>query len=302
VTPHRARGSTRPAAATPGAAPPRGSNGQGRSPHVVIRPGKALFRLELFTLWEYREVLYFLVWRDLKIRYKQTVIGAAWAVLQPMLTMAIATIIFGHVARVPSNGLPYPVFVYTALLPWMYFAQALAYTTASLVNDQTLLTKIYFPRLFIPLAAAVRPGVDAGFAFLVLVPLLVWLRIPPTPRVLALPLFAFLAVVSALAVGLWLSALNVRYRDVAYTIPFVTQIWMFLSPVVYPASLIPRRWRVLYGLNPLTGVIEGFRWSLLGNPTPDFALIVVSSLMVLALLAGGLVFFQQMERTFADMV
>jgi lipopolysaccharide transport system permease protein len=273
-----------------------------REPTVVIQPGKGLFHLDLDAVWQYRELLYFLIWRDIKVRYKQTVIGGAWAILQPLMTMLIFTVIFGNFVKIPSDGLPYPVFAYAGLLPWIYFSQAIGRGGAGLVNDASLIRKVYFPRLIIPLALAAAPAVDFFLSFLVLVGMMAWSGIAPTRGVLALPLFLFLAFLTALSASLWLSALNVRYRDVGHTIPFLTQIWMYASPVVYPASIVPEQWRLLYSLNPMAGVIEGFRWALLGRKSPDIMAMAVSAAVVLALLAGGILYFKRMERTFADVI
>jgi lipopolysaccharide transport system permease protein len=269
---------------------------------IIIQPGRGLFHLELKAIWHYRELLYFLIWRDVKVRYKQTSIGAGWAIFQPLMTMIIFTMVFGNFAKIPSDGLPYPIFAYTALLPWNNFAQAIGRSGVSLVGSANLISKVYFPRLIIPLSAAVAPLVDFAIAFVILLAMMAWLGIAPTWGVLALPLFLLLALATALAVGLWLSALDVRYRDVGYTIPFVVQIWMYASPVAYPVSLVPERWRLLYSLNPMAGVIEGFRWALLGKGNPDFGVMVASAVVVMALLLGGIVYFRQMERTFADVV
>jgi lipopolysaccharide transport system permease protein len=271
-------------------------------PTFVIRPQSGLGSLDVAALWEYRELLYFLVWRDVKVRYKQTFIGAGWAIFQPAMSMAIFTVVFGNFANMPSDGLPYPVFAYTALLPWTYFSQALSRSGAGLVNNANLITKVYFPRLLIPLGDVIAPAVDFLFAFLVLLGLMAWFGIAPTWGVLTLPLFFLLAMLTALAIGLWLSPLNAKYRDVGHTIPFLIQVWMFASPVVYPVSLIPESWRLVYSLNPMVGVIEGFRWALLGKENPDFALMLVSVAVVLVLLAGGIVFFKRMERTLADLI
>lgn len=271
-------------------------------PSITIRPRRGLIDLDLAAVWEYRELLYFLVWRDVKVRYKQTFIGAAWAIFQPAMTMAIFTVVFGNLAKVPSDGLPYSVFAYTALVPWTYFSQALSRCGAGLVSNANLITKVYFPRLIIPIADVITPAVDFLFAFVLLLGMIAWFGIAPTWGLLAVPLFLLMAMVTALAVGLWLSPLNVRYRDVGHTIPFVLQFWMFASPVVYPVSLVPEPWRLIYSLNPMVGVIEGFRWGLLGKENPDFLPILVSVAAVLALLAGGLVFFKRMERTFADVI
>jgi lipopolysaccharide transport system permease protein len=269
---------------------------------IVIQPGGGLFHLELKSIWQYRELLYFLIWRDVKVRYKQTAIGAGWAIFQPLITMMIFTVIFGTFAKIPSDGLPYPIFAFAALLPWNYFAQAIGRSSVSLVGSANLISKVYFPRLIIPLSAAVAPLVDFAVAFVILLAMMAWFGIAPTWGVLAMPLFLLLALATAVAVGLWLSALDVRYRDVGYTIPFVVQIWMYLSPVAYPVSLMPESWRLLYSLNPMAGVIEGFRWALLGKGNPDFGVMTASTVMVMALLLGGIVYFRQMERTFADVV
>jgi lipopolysaccharide transport system permease protein len=271
-------------------------------PTVLIQPSRGLFNLDLAAVWEFRELLYFLVWRDVKVRYKQTIIGGAWAILQPLLTMVVFTVIFGHFAKIPSDGLPYSIFTYTALLPWNYFSQAITRGGASLVGDSKLLQKIYFPRLVIPLAAVTAPLIDFLVSFLVLLAMMLWFGIALRWTVLALPLFLLLALITALAVGLWLSPLNVRYRDIGHTIPFLTQFWLFASPVAYPLSLVPEKWRLLYGLNPMVGVIEGFRWAVLGQEGPAFGVMAVSAIVVLALLLTGTVFFRRMERTFADVI
>ncbi len=271
-------------------------------PTVDIQPSQSLFQLDLHAVWQYRELLYFLIWRDVKVRYKQTVIGGAWAILQVVMTMVVFTVIFGNFAKIPSDGLPYPIFVYSALLPWNYFSQAIARSGASLVGSANLISKVYFPRLIVPVSAALAPLVDFAIAFVVLLGMMVWFGVVPTRAMLALPVFLLLALVTALAVGLWLSALNVRYRDVGHTIPFLTQFWMFASPVVYPVSLVPERWRVLFSLNPMVGVIHGFRWALLGKESPDFRIMAVSAAAVLAALLGGVIYFKRTERTFADVV
>lgn len=271
-------------------------------PIVRIEPPRSWVALRLPDLWEYRELLYFLVWRDLKIRYKQTIFGASWAVLQPLTTMVIFTVIFGRFVKVPSDGLPYSIFAYTALLPWNYFASALNRCIGSVVGDAHLISKVYFPRLILPIAGTLSGIVDFLISFTLVLGMMVWYGFGFRWVMLTVPLFLFFALLTALAVGLWLSALNVRYRDVGHTIPFLIQIWMFCSPVVYPVSMIPEKYRLLYGLNPMAGVIEGFRWALLGKASPDFSLMAVSGIAVLAILAGGLFFFKNMERTFADVV
>lgn len=272
------------------------------SPLIVIRPSRGWVPLNLKDLWEYRELLYFLVWRDVKVRYKQTVLGAAWAIIQPFFTMVVFSIVFGRLAKIPSDGLPYPIFAYCALLPWQLFAHALTESGNSLVANQNLITKVYFPRLVIPLSAVLAGLVDFGIAFMVLLGMMAHYGIVPTAAVAALPLFLLLALGTALGVGLWLSALNVQYRDVRYTIPFLTQFWLFATPVAYPASLVPDFWRPLLGLNPMAGVVEGFRWALLGTAQTPGPLLAVSVTVVFALLVGGLHYFRRMEKTFADVV
>lgn len=269
---------------------------------IRIEPSRGWVSVKLSELWTYRELLYFLVWRDVKVRYKQTVIGIGWTILQPLTTMVIFTMIFGNFAKVPSDGVPYPVFVYTALLPWNLFAGALNRCTVSLVGNANLITKVYFPRLIVPASAVISGIIDFAIAFVFLLGIMLWFNIVPTWDAIALPIFLLLTLITALAVGLWLSALNVRYRDVGHTIPFLIQVWMFLSPVAYPASLVPEKWRLLYSLNPMAGVIEGFRWALVGKESPAFELIAISTGIVVALLLGGLVYFKRMERTFADVI
>jgi len=273
-----------------------------KKPFAVIQAHKGLFQLDLGSIWHYRELLYFLVWRDVLTRYKQTAIGATWVILQPLINMILFTLIFSRLAKIPSDGIPYPVFAFTALLPWTYFSQALAKTSGSVVGSSNLVTKIYFPRLLIPIAAAIAPVVDLIFSFLVLLVLMVWFNVVPTWGLLVLPFFLCLAIMTALAVGLWSSALNVKYRDVGSIIPFVAQIWMYASPVAYPVSMVPEKWRMLYSLNPMVGVIEGFRWALLGKGNPDFMVMAVSTVAVAALLAGGVVYFKAMEQSFADVI
>jgi lipopolysaccharide transport system permease protein len=272
------------------------------APKVVIEPTRGFFDLGLKGVWEHVELLYFLVWRDVTVRYKQTAIGISWAVLQPLLTMILFTVIFGYLARIPSDGLPYPLFAYTALLPWMYFSEALTRGGGSLVSNSDLISKVYFPRLIIPLSAVLTPAVDFVLCFVILLGLMAWYGVTPTWHVVALPVFLLLAFMTALAVVLLLSPLHVRYRDVRYVIPFLAQFWMYASPVIYPVSLIPEQWRLLYSLNPMVGVIEGFRWALLGKQSPDFMVMAVSAAVVLLLLLCGVVSFRRMERTFADVV
>lgn len=271
-------------------------------PVLVLKPSRGFLKLNLRDLWEYRELLGFLVWRDIKVRYKQTALGAAWAILQPVMTMVVFSVFFGRLAKVPSDGIPYPVFAFAALLPWQLFAYALSESGNSLVSNQNLITKVYFPRLVIPIAAVLAGLVDFAIAFVVLLGLMFYYRIVPTAAVVFLPLFLLLAVMTALALGLWLSALNVKYRDVRYTMPFLTQFWMFATPVAYPSSLIPEQWRALYGLNPMAGVVEGFRWALLGKAQSPGPMLAVSGAAVVVLLIGGLMYFRRTESTFADVV
>ena len=269
---------------------------------IVIRPATGWVPLRLGELWEYRELLYFLTWRDIKVRYKQTALGAAWAIIQPFFTMVVFSVFFGRLAKLPSEGVPYPVFTYCALVPWTYFATALTQSSNSLVDHARLITKVYFPRLLVPAAAVIAGLVDLAIAFVVLVGMLLWYGVTPGPAVLLLPLLALLATLTALAVGLWLSALNVQYRDVKYTIPFLVQFWLFVTPVAYSSTLVPERWRPLYALNPMTGVVEGFRWALLGHRAAPGPMLLVSTASVLLLLVGGLFYFRRMEQRFADVV
>jgi lipopolysaccharide transport system permease protein len=271
-------------------------------PTMVIQPRKGFLHLGLRVIWQHRELLFFLAWRDLKIRYKQTMIGVGWAVLQPLMTMLVFTVIFGKFAKIPSDGIPYPIFAYAALLPWTYFSQSLNRSTTSLVGNSQLITKIYFPRLIMPLAGVMVPTVDFALSFLVMIGLMSWYHITPTWGLLALPLFLMLASITALAVGLWLSPLNVKYRDINHVVPFLTQLWMYASPIVYPVSLVPEKWRLLYSLNPMAGVIEGVRWGLLGKQSPPFTTLAVSATMIILFFLGGMVFFKHMERTFADVI
>jgi lipopolysaccharide transport system permease protein len=268
---------------------------------VVLEATRGWAALRLEDLWSNRELLFFLVWRDVKIRYKQTVLGAAWALLQPFLTMVVFSIFLGSLARVPSDGIPYPLFIFAGLLPWQFFANALNQSANSLVNNATLLRKVYFPRLLVPMASTLAALVDFALSFIILAGMLLYYRQAPTVGVLAIPLLVVLAVVAVLGVGLWLSALNVQYRDIRYTVPFLIQLWMFATPVVYPSSLLSEPWRTLYGLNPMVGVIEGFRWALLGTSPPS-AMIGLSAVVSVVLLVTGLFYFRRMERTFADII
>jgi len=272
-------------------------------PQVLrIVPPRGWFDLDFKELWAARELLYFFVWRDIKIRYKQTAIGAAWAVLQPFMTMVVFSLFFGALAKIPSHGLPYPIFYYSALLPWMYFSGALQNATNVVVEQQHVITKVYFPRLVLPLSAVVSGLLDFAIAFAVFLVMMAHYRIIPNPVIFLFPFFLLLAILTAFGVGLWLSTLNALYRDVRYVLPFLVQFWLFASPVAYPSSLVPERWRWLYGLNPMAGVIEGFRWSLTGQGQPPNLLLAASTGMVVLLLAGGVVYFQKMEGTVADVV
>jgi len=271
-------------------------------PIVRIIPPTRWWVLPIGELWEYRELLYFYVWRELKVRYKQTVVGAAWAVIQPLMTMLVFSLFFGKLAHIPSGGLPYPIFYYSALLPWMYFASALQNATNKVVENQYVITKVYFPRLILPISAVLSGLVDFGISFLMFVVIMIYYRVQPTRAILMLPVFLLLAVLTALGVGLWLSALNAIYRDVRYVVPFLVQFWMFASPVAYPSSLVPVKWRPLYGLNPMAGVIEGFRWSLTGTGDPPSRMLVASAGMVVAIVVTGMMYFQKMETTIADVV
>lgn len=269
---------------------------------TVIEPSRGFLALNLKEVWVYRELLYFLIWRDVKVRYKQTFIGAAWAIIQPLTTMVIFTLLFKKIASMPSDGLPYPIFAYTALLPWNLFAHALTRSSASLVAQARLITKVYFPRLIVPLSGTVSGCVDFAIAFVILIGMMFWYGIVPGWAVVTLPLFILLAMGAAFSVGLWLSALNVRYRDVHHGLPFIVQLWLFASPVAYPTSVLPEKWQLIYSLNPMAGVIEGFRWALLGKAHPDFGVLAVSAMVTALLLFGGLIYFKRMERTFADVV
>ena len=270
------------------------------TPGILIEAPRRWEALDLRELWRYRELLYFLAWRDVKVRYKQTAIGAAWAILQPFLTMVVFSIIFGELLEVPSDGVPYPVFAYAALLPWNFFAGALTRSGNSLIADTNLISKVYFPRLILPLSAVMSLILDFAVAFVILLLMMLFYHIVPGVAVVTLPLFLLLALMTALACGVWLSAVNIKYRDVAYVIPFLTQFWLFITPVAYPSTIIPEPWRVFYGLNPMAGVVEGFRWALLGKQQLSWDLVLISFLVVIPLLVGGLFYFRRMEHEFAD--
>jgi lipopolysaccharide transport system permease protein len=269
---------------------------------VTILPRKTLWELELGEIWEHRGLLYFLAWRDIKVRYKQTALGAGWAILQPLLATLVFTVFFGRLAKMPSDGIPYPVFVYSGMVVWQFFANALSTAANSVVGSQNLIKKVYFPRLIVPLSSVLSSLVDFSISFLVFLGLLYYYRIVPNAFILLVPLFLCLALAAALSLGLWFAALNVQFRDVRYALPYLTQIWMFVTPVVYPSSLVPAKWRVLYGLNPMTSVIDGFRSGLFGKPGSLGPMLWVSVAMVIGLFFGGLLYFQQMNSTFADVV
>ena len=271
-------------------------------PTIRLQPTKGWVGLGLAGLWDYRELLYFLIWRDIKVRYKQTVLGAAWAVIQPFFTMVVFSLFFGRLAGIPSDGLPYPIFAYAALVPWTFFANGLAQSADSLVGSANLLRKVYFPRLLIPTAAVLGGIVDFVIAFIVLLGLMLFYGVWPGGNLLWLPLLLMLALITALGVGLWLSALNVMFRDVRYVVPFLIQFWLFATPIAYPSSLLDEPWRTVYGLNPMAGVVEGFRWALLGTANAPGPMLAVSSVMAIATLVGGAFYFKRMEKTFADMV
>ncbi|MCG6980140.1 MAG: ABC transporter permease [Deltaproteobacteria bacterium] len=269
---------------------------------IIVKPSKGWISLKLEELWEYRELLYFMAWRDIKVRYKQTVLGAAWAIIQPFFTMVVFSIFFGKLAGVPSDGLPYPIFAYAALVPWTFFANGLNMASNSLVGSANLIKKVYFPRLVVPISGVISGVVDFVLAFAVLLGMMLFYGILPTVNIMWLPLFVLLIFITALGVGFWLSALNVQFRDVRYTVPFLTQFWLFATPIAYPSSLLSEPWRTLYGINPMVGVVEGFRWALLGADTAPGPIIAVSALVALAILVGGAFYFRRMEKTFADVV
>ena len=267
---------------------------------VVIEPSKSWFDLKLKVVWEYRELLYFLAWRDLKARYSQTVIGLAWAVVQPLFMMLVFTVMFSKIARFPSDGIPYPLFAYAALVPWTFFAKSLDRSGYSVVAESNLITKIYFPRLIIPLSATLGGLIDFGIAFLIMVAMMVWFGVLPTWKLVVVPFYLLLTVLASLAVSLWLSALFVKYRDIAALMPLLIQVWMFASPVVYPSSTIPQEWQGLYNINPMVGVINGFRWALVGTPAPDPAVLALNVLTIAVSLLLGMAYFNRMASTFAD--
>jgi lipopolysaccharide transport system permease protein len=271
-------------------------------PRTRRKPSKGWEWPKLGELWEYRELLYFFAWRDVKVRYRQTILGALWAILQPLFTMVIFSLFFGRLAKVPSDGLPYPIFSYAALVPWAFFANALTQASNSLVLSANMVKKIYFPRLALPIATVLAGVIDFGLAFGVLVGLMLYYGLVPTVNVLWLPLFFLLALITSLGVSTWLSAMNVQFRDVRYTIPFLTQAWLFVTPIAYSSSLLSEPWRTLYGLNPMAGVVEGFRWALLGSDTAPGPMLIVSVVVALALFVSGAFYFRRMEQSFADVL
>ena len=267
-----------------------------------IQPSRGWAWPKLRELWEYRELIFFFAWRDIKVRYRQTVLGALWAIIQPVFTMVIFSLFFGRLAGVPSDGLPYPVFSFAALVPWTFFTNALTQASNSLVLSANMIKKIYFPRLSLPIATVLAGVIDFVLAFMVLLGIMLFYGLVPTSNILWLPLFLLLALVTSLGVSLWLSAMNVQFRDVRYTIPFLTQAWLFVTPIAYPSSLLSEPWRTLYGLNPMAGVVEGFRWALLGTDTAPGPMTVVSALVALTLFVSGAFYFRRMEQSFADVL
>lgn len=269
---------------------------------VRIEPLEGWIPLRLREFWNYRELLYFLIWRDVKVRYKQTALGACWAIIQPLLTMVVFSIFFGRLGKIPSDGVPYPLFSFAALVPWTFFANGLNQSASSLVSSSDLIKKVYFPRLTIPIATVLSGTVDFALSLAVLLVMIFFYGLMPTGQIIWLPFFLLLALITSMGVGLWLSALNVEYRDVRYVVPFLTQFWLFATPIAYPSSLLSEPWRTIYGLNPMTGVVEGFRWALLGTNTAPRPIIAVSSLAAIAILVSGAFYFRRMEKSFADIV
>ena len=274
----------------------------GSRPVTVIEPPRPWVPLDLRELWEQRELVYFLAWRDIKVRYKQTALGASWAILQPVFAMVVFSIFFGQLGRIPSDGLPYPLWSFAGLVPWTFFAQGLSQAANSLVMSQNLLRKVYFPRLAIPIATVLSVALDFAIAFLVLVGLMMFYGVQPTGRAIWVLPLSLLAFVTALGAGIWFAALSVRYRDVRYVVPFLVQFWLFATPIAYPSSLLPAQWRVLYAVNPMSGVVEGFRWALLGTNTAPGLMVAVSAITAIVVLVAGAFYFRRVERTFADLV
>ena len=271
-------------------------------PHLRIEPSHGFVPLRLKELWEYRELLYFLIWRDIKVRYKQTALGVLWAIIQPVMTMVVFSVFFGKLGKMPSDGLPYPIFAFAALVPWTLFSNGLTQATASLVGSSNLIKKVYFPRLIIPIASVLAGIVDFALAFAVLLLMMLYYGVLPTINIIWLPVFLLMSIVDSLAVSLWLSALNVEYRDVRYVIPFLTQLWLFATPIAYSSTLLNEPWRTIYGLNPMVGVVEGFRWALLGTNTQPGTMAIASAGVSLILLLTGALYFRRMEKTFADLI
>jgi lipopolysaccharide transport system permease protein len=258
--------------------------------------------IQLKELWEYRELIYFFIWRDIKVRYKQTIMGASWAIIQPVFTMVVFSLFFGGLAQVPSDDLPYPIFSFAALVPWTFFANALSQSSNILVFNPNLIKKVYFPRLTLPIASVLSGLVDFGLAFIVLLLMMLYYGITPESEIIFLPLFLLLSIATSLGVGLWFSAMNVQFRDVRYVIPFLTQAWLFITPIAYPSSLLPQPWRTIYGINPMAGVVEGFRWVLLDTDTAPGPMILISSVVAILILISGVFYFRRMEKTFADVI
>ncbi len=272
------------------------------TPMIRIEPTKGWVSLKLYEVWEYRELLYFLTWRDIKVRYKQTVLGAAWAIIQPFFTMVVFSLFFGRLAKIPSDGVPYPIFSYAALVPWTFFANGLNQSSNSLVVSGNLIKKVYFPRLVAPISAVLSGSVDFFLAFIVLLGMMFFYDVYPSANIIFLPIFFLMIMITSMGVGFWLSAMNVQFRDIRYTLPFLTQFWMFATPIAYPSSLLSEPWKTIYGINPMVGVIEGFRWALLGTNTAPGPIIIVSFLVALFLLISGAFYFRRLEKNFADVV
>ncbi|MDK2742998.1 MAG: ABC transporter permease [Nitrospira sp. BO4] len=275
---------------------------EGNAQVIRITATKGWVALQLKELWAYRELLYFLIWRDVKVRYKQTALGAAWAIIQPVFTMIVFSVFFGRLGKIPSDGVPYPLFAYAALVPWTFFSQGLSQASNSLVGSGNLIKKVYFPRLSVPIAAVTSGLIDFAIAFIVLLGMILYYGITPTLNVVWLPFLLLLTLITSLGVSLWLSALNVQFRDVRHAIPFLTQFWLFATPIAYPSSLLSEPWRTLYSINPMVGVVEGFRWALLGTDTAPGPMIIVSALAALAILVSGTFYFRRLEKTFADVI
>jgi lipopolysaccharide transport system permease protein len=271
-------------------------------PVITILPPKGLVALELRDLWEYRDLLYLFVWRDIKVRYKQTIVGTSWAIIQPFIAMIVLSLFFGKLAKMPSEGIPYPIFAYSALVPWTYLVNVLSQSSNSVVSNRAVVTRVYFPRLIIPMTTVLTGLMDFAMAFAMLLGMMLYYGILPTAAILTLPFFLLLGIATALGLGLWLAALNVKYRDIGFTLPFLTQVWFLVTPIAYPSSLVPERWQAIYGLNPMAGVVEGFRWALLGKTEAPGMILAGSVLVAACLLIGGLYFFRHKEDTFADVV